>query len=123
MDRGMHHDRIGELLGEPVDGFLSPVGRAVVDHPEPAVRGCVRLLGHDLGDQRGERFDPGRGLAATVDLGPVDVVGGQVGQRATAVVVVADPHHLSLARGQAGVAPAPSLNGGLLDGGDHIVVC
>jgi hypothetical protein len=39
MDRGMHHDRIGELLGEPVDGPLSPVGRAVVDHPEHAVRG------------------------------------------------------------------------------------
>ena len=52
--------------------------------------------------RRGERFDPGGGLAAAVDLGPVDVVGGQVGQRAAAVVVVADPHHPGLARGRVG---------------------
>jgi hypothetical protein len=65
---------------------------------------------------------PGCWVAATVDGGPVDVVGGQVGQRAAAVVVVADPHHPGLAWGQTGVAPSPSLNGGLLVGGDHIVV-
>ena len=32
----MDHDRVGELFGEPVDGFLPPVGRAVVDHPGDA---------------------------------------------------------------------------------------
>jgi hypothetical protein len=33
MGWGVHHDRVGELLGEPVDGLLSPMGQAVVDHP------------------------------------------------------------------------------------------
>ena len=63
VDRGVHQDRGGGLFGEPVDGLRSPVGRAVVDHPEHAVGACVRLLGHDLGDQLGERFDAGRGVA------------------------------------------------------------
>jgi hypothetical protein len=64
------------------------------------VGGCVRLLGLHLGGtSSGERFDVGRGVEPTVDLGPVDVVGGQAGQHAAAVVVVADPHHPGLARG------------------------
>jgi hypothetical protein len=34
---GVHHDRVGELFGEPVDGFLPSVGRAVVNDPKHAV--------------------------------------------------------------------------------------
>jgi hypothetical protein len=44
------------------------------------------------------------------DPGPVDVVGGQVGQRSAAVVVVADPHHPGLACRHRWVAPAPGLD-------------
>jgi hypothetical protein len=98
----VHHDRIGEVLGEPVDGLLSPVGRAVVDHSEHGARGCVRRLDQDLGDQRGERFDPGRGLAAAVDLGRVDVVGGQAGQRGCNQVIW--PHRLQINRSYAELA-------------------
>ena len=29
VDWGVDHDRVGELLGEPVDGLLSPMGRAL----------------------------------------------------------------------------------------------
>ena len=53
--------------------------------------------GYDLSDQRGERFDAGHGVAPAMDLGPVDIVGGQAGRRSAAVVVVADPHHPGLA--------------------------
>ena len=42
---------------------------------------------------------PVRGLAAAEHLGAVDVVGGQVGQRAAAVVLVVDPHRPGLRRG------------------------
>jgi two-component system, OmpR family, sensor histidine kinase KdpD len=62
-------------------------------------------------------------LAPAVDLGAVDVVGGQVRQRTAAVVVVADPHHPGCSCRHRRVAPAPGLNGGLLISGDHIVVC
>ncbi len=51
----------------------------------------------------------------------VDVVGGQVGHRATAVVVEADPHHPGLSRRHAGVAAAAGLNGGFLIGRDHVL--
>ena len=49
--RGVHHDRGGELLGEPVDRGLAAVGGAVVDDPEHPVGGGVGLLGHDLFDE------------------------------------------------------------------------
>jgi hypothetical protein len=55
-------------------------------------------------------------------LGAVHVVGGQVGQRAAAVVVVVDPHRARRAGHQRGMAAAPGLDGGLLVGRDHIVV-
>jgi len=80
------------------------------------------LLGHDLFDQRGERDNPGGVLAPAVGLGAVHVVGGQVGDRAAAVVVVIHPHRAGLTRRQGGVAPTAGLDGRLLVGGDHIVV-
>lgn len=46
----------------------------------------VGLGGHDLFDQGHERRDAGGGLAAAEDFRPVDVVGGQVGQRVAAAV-------------------------------------
>ena len=52
----------------------------------------------------------------------MDVPGGQVGQRAAAVVVVLDAHRTGFARRQGGVAAAPGLDRGLLIGADHIVV-
>lgn len=82
----------------------------------------VGLLGHDVLDQRHEGLDPGRGRALSEDLGPADVVGGQVGQRAAAVVFVVDPHRASFARCQGRVASAAGLDGGLLVGGDHVLV-
>ena len=50
------------------------------------------------------------------------VVGGEVGHRAAAVVVVVDPHHPGLAGRQGGVAAAAGLDGGLLIRGDHVLV-
>ena len=120
--RGVHHDGVGELFCEPVDRLLAAVRGAVVHDPEHPVRRLVGLLGHDLPDQRGERNDTGGVLAAAVDLRPVHVVRGEVGDRAATVVVVVDPHRPGLTRWQGGVAAAPGLDGGLLVGGDHIVV-
>ena len=82
-------------------------------------RAGVRLGGHDLGDQPGERLDPGGGLHPADHVGPVDVVGGQILQRALALVLVLDPHHSGLARRQGGVAATPGLDRGLLIRADH----
>ena len=52
----------------------------------------------------------------------MDVVGGEVGQRAAAVVVVLDPHCPRPPGRHGGVAPAPDLDGGLLVGTDDVLV-
>ena len=64
------------LASEPVDRGLPAVGGAVVHDPEHPVRRLVGLLGHDLGDQVGERHDAGAVLAAADDLRLVHVVSG-----------------------------------------------
>jgi hypothetical protein len=79
-------------------------------------------LRHDLGDQVRERDDAGGLFAAAEDLGLVDVVGGQVGEGAAAVVVVVDAHRPGLAGGQGGVAAAAGLDGGLLVGGHDVFI-
>ena len=84
-----------QLRGRPGGGH--PFGRggaavrgSVVHDPEHPVRAGVRLGGHHLLGQPGERRDPGGVLAPAGDLSAVDVPGGQVGQRAAAVIVVLD---------------------------------
>ena len=92
---------------------------AVVDDPEhPPGRG-VRLGGHDLFDQPAERLDAGGGLGPAEQLGPVHVVGGQIGQRPAPFVLVLDAHQTGPARRQGGVAAAAGLDAGLLIGADH----
>jgi hypothetical protein len=122
MDGCVDHDRAGVAGGEAVDGGFAAVGGAVVDDPEhPAGRG-VRFLRHDLVGQFGERGDPG-GVGAEPDhVRLVDVVGGQVGKRAAALVFVVDAHGPGCARRQGGVAAAARLDAGLLIGGDHVLV-
>jgi hypothetical protein len=97
------------------------VGGPVIDDPEHPVRAGIRLGGHHLFHQPGERRDPGAGLAPAGDPSAVHVPGGQVGQRAAAVVVVLDPHRAGFPWRQGGVAAAPGLDGGLFIGADHIV--
>ena len=57
-----------------------------------------------------------------VQDGAAHVVGGQVGQRAAAVVFVLDAHDTTLAGRQGGVAAAAGLDGGLLVTADDVLV-
>jgi hypothetical protein len=82
----------------------------------------VGLGGHDLGDQPIERLDPGGGFAAAEQAGVVDIPGGQVGQRAAALVLVLDAHAAGLGGWQSGVAAAAGLDGGLLIGADDVLI-
>lgn len=61
---------------QSLDGRPASVGGAVVHHSEHAAAGGgVRLGSHDLGRQPIEHHDPGGGLAASEDPGPVAVPG------------------------------------------------
>jgi hypothetical protein len=51
----------------------------------------------------------------------VHIPGRQVRQRATALVLMLDPHHGGLARRQSGMAAAARLNRGLLVGADDVL--
>jgi hypothetical protein len=108
--------QVGPLPLEPVDRRLAAVGAAVVDHPKHPLRRTVRLHHHDLGDEACERLDPSGGLAAAEQPRPVDIPGGEVGQRAAAVVLVLDPHDPGSAGWQGGMAAAARLDGGVLVG-------
>jgi hypothetical protein len=106
---------------EPVDAGLTAMGGAVVDHPEHPTRGRVGLAGHHLVDQPVARVDAGGGFAAAEHLGAVDVPGDQVGQGAAAEVLRLDARRLVRCRGCGGVFAA-GLDGGLLVGGDDVLV-
>lgn len=79
--------------------------------------------GHDLVDQRAERFDAGAGCTVADHLGSVDAIGGQVGQRAVASVLAFDAHRPPARSGRpAGMPAATGLHAGPLIGNEHVVV-
>jgi hypothetical protein len=65
VDRGVHHDRVGELLSESVDGFLSPVGPSRC-RPPRTVPGVVVVLA--LAVPPSSVSDNGLGFTATAEL-------------------------------------------------------
>ena len=83
MDGELHEPGIGPARREALAGSLATMRRAVVDHPEHATGRGVGFGRRHLVDEAGEGLDPGRGLAAAEDLGPMDVPGGEVLQGAT----------------------------------------
>src|SRR3712207_2412954 len=100
---------------------LPTVRGAVVHDPEHPIGGSVGLLLHDLIHQPAEGLDTAPRLATTEKLRPVDIPGGQVGQRPFALVLVLYTHRPPSTGGQGGMATMPGLDGGLLVGGDHIL--
>jgi hypothetical protein len=95
---------------------------AVVDDPVHPFRADVGLAGHDLFDQFHERHDAGGLFTVAEDFGPVDVVGGQVGQGSAAPLGVVDAHRAGPTRSQRGTAATTGLDGGLLIRGDDVLV-
>jgi hypothetical protein len=61
-----------------------------------------------------ERFDAGAGGAPTVQGGLVNVVGGEVGQRPTPVVLMLDPHRPSLPGGACDETDRPMCSGDIV---------
>ena len=76
--RDVDEDGVGPLGTEAVGGFLTPMSGAVVHDPEDATCGLVGLLAHDLVDEAIHRRNAILQLAATEDLGAMDVPSRQV---------------------------------------------
>lgn len=84
VDGQADHLRVRVGVGQSCRRGPVAVRGPVVHDPGHAFRRRAGLGGHDLVDERGERPDPRGFLAAAHDLGPVDVVGGEVGDGAVA---------------------------------------
>jgi hypothetical protein len=66
--------------------------------------------------------DPGGRRAVAEHPGLAHVIGGQIRQRPTPLILVIDPHHPRPSWWQAGMAATPGLDRGLLVTGDHILL-
>src|SRR5216683_120568 len=108
LDNGeVHLDLVGPPGAEAGGGALAAMRGAIVDDPEYAAGGSVRLFAHDLSDQALEGDDAGLALAAAEQLGAMHVPGGDVCPSAGACVFVLDVNRSSWSRRQRGMfAPA-----------------
>ena len=89
---------------------------AVVDDPKDPMGLAVGILTHDLLNQAVEGDNGAAGLATAVDLGSVDIPGGQIGPGTEASILMLDLEGRVSPRRQRGVAALAGLDGGFLIG-------
>ena len=89
---------------------------AVVDNPEDPMGMAVGILLHDLLDQAVEGDNGAAGFATAVDLGLVDIPGGQIGPGTEASILMLDLEGRVGPRRERGVATPAGLDGGFLIG-------
>jgi hypothetical protein len=108
---------------EAVDRALAAVRGAVVDDQEHAPGFVVGLDAHELVDERVEWLDAVLGRAAIEDLGALGVPGGEVAERALALVLVFDALAAWRPAGcrQRAVLALARLDRGFLVGADDVV--
>lgn len=109
-------------LAQALLGPWATMRAAAFDDPEDPPRRGVRLLAHDLVDESPERGDPRGRLAASEDLGPMDVRGGEIGERPPRTYSMLDPAGPSGCRRQRGMDPRAGMDRGLLVSADDMLV-
>jgi hypothetical protein len=100
---------------------LATVRRAVVHDPEDATRRPVRLAPRHLINQSAERVDSSLFLTSTQDSTTVDVPGGKVLQRASALVLMFHSYGTARRRRQSFVTSDASLDARLLIRANDVV--
>ena len=110
VDGRVDDDQVGPGALEAVDAAFAAVRGAVVDDQEDALRGAVGVLGHELIDELIEGLDAVLGRAAVEDLRAPGVPGGQVAQRALALVLGFDLLGAAGPGGKRGVDPLAGLD-------------
>ena len=93
-----------------------PVAGAVVNDPKDPMGLAVGILTHDLLDQAVEGDNGAAGFATAVDLGLVDIPGGQIGPGTKASILMLDLEGRVGPGRQRGVATLAGLDGGFLIG-------
>ena len=96
--------------------------RAVIDDPENAISGSIRLLFHHLGDEFSERLDAGRRLATAKHLCAMNIERGHVRECSHAFVFMLDTTGLMGPRRGPWMNSFAGLNACLFVGRDHEVI-
>src|SRR6185437_3328756 len=110
MDRGVDHDRVRVGPGQPADGGLAAVVRAVVHDDEHPGRVLVLRPGHDLPGEVHERLDPGGKRGGAEYLPGAHVQAGEQGEGALALVLVLVADGPAGRGGQGGVQAAAGID-------------
>jgi len=90
MNRSVDGDDGWPLGLQTMNRFRTAMARAVVDDPEDAGGGTIRLLAHDLGDEAIERRNARLAFAATQHAGLSHVPSRQIGPSPSPPVLVFD---------------------------------
>ena len=121
MNRGMKQDQVRVGLGQTSDCGLSSMRRAIVDHPEDALRGTVGLATHDLRYQPSKRLDPSTWFASPHHNAPLDVPCREVLKSAATVILKLDTPPSPWRRAQRRVTANSRLDAGLLVSADDAI--
>src|SRR5438093_7603443 len=121
MKRGVDHDQARPAALEPCNAAWTAMRRTIVDYPEDARGGAIRLAGHYLPHQSVEARDARAALAPAEDFGTANVPGRQVRPRSAAPVFVFHAHRLPGGRWETGVATLARLDAGLLVGAQNAI--
>jgi hypothetical protein len=108
--RGADHDRVRVRLGQPADGGLAAVIRAVTGDDEDPGRVLVLRAAHDLAGQVHERLDPRRERRGGEHLPGVHVQPGQQREGALAPVLVLVADGPAGRGGQGGMQAAAGID-------------
>jgi len=113
VNRGVDENSVGPSGAEAINGFLSPVGGAVVHNPEDAMSRLVRLLAHDLSEEAVRWGNSIFRFAAAEEFGAMDVPSCQIGPGALAEILVLDSPGAVRSQRQTPMFSAAGLDAGL----------
>ena len=116
--RSVDQDGVGPLGLEAVGSFLTPMSGAVVHDPEDATCRLVGLLAHDVAHEAIHWRDAILVLAATEDLGAMDIPSSQIDPGTPAKVLVFNSRGAVGGGRQSRLFRASSLNTRLFVGRD-----
>ena len=122
VNRRVDEDYIRPFIAQTLDGFLTSMSGTVVHDPKDTASGFIGLQAHDFADESVDRSDAALDLAATEDLGAMNIPGCQVGPGAFAEVLVFDARRAVGCRRQRWLFPATGLNTRLFVCGDDVII-
>ena len=122
MNGTMYGNQSWKLLLKSRDTSGAPMRGAVVHDPEDPASCVIRRLAHDLRDQSFEWGDAVLALTSAKHFGVMDIKGGEVRPRSTALVFMLNAHGRTGQARQGGLSARACLDAGLLVCGHHELI-